>query len=51
LSINRCKEVLITTYAFEKRYPTRKHHCDTKNEPFDLAFTLYDYAHFKPNVQ
>jgi hypothetical protein len=47
LSINRCKEILITTYAFEKTYPTTKHRCDTKNEPFDPAFTLHDYAHLK----
>jgi hypothetical protein len=35
----------------KKGIQQEKHHCDTKNEPFDLAFTLYDYAHFKPNVQ
>jgi hypothetical protein len=34
-------------YAFEKGYPTTKHHCDTKNEPIDPAFTLHDCAHLK----
>jgi hypothetical protein len=48
LSINRCKEILITTYAFEKKgMQQKKHHCDTKNEPFDLAFTLHECAHLK----